>query len=244
MRKRSTGKDNVPSAASDAPPNKNSFQRNEILQSAAALFAQKGFGATKLHEVAGAVGLSRTAFYYYFPSKDELLTALVEESTFTLQRRLTDVAQRTDIAPPDMLRTIVADYGGWILNHPTEFRFVSRTENELPPAMAATHNRAKRQLLDSFIGVVRQGIDQGYFKVADARIAALSVIGMCNWSAWWFRPTGALSAAEVSGTLVEYAMRMVQAETRPRSKRERVRMEVESLRESIARLEGLLASES
>jgi AcrR family transcriptional regulator len=238
LRKRSIVKDDV---RSEALPSKNSFQRNEILQSAAALFAQKGFGATKLHEVAGAVGLSRTAFYYYFPSKDDLLAALVEDSTFTLQRRLTDAAQRTDIAPPEMLRTVVSDYGGWILNHPTEFRFVSRTENELPPALAANHNRAKRQLLDSFIGVVRQGIDQGYFKVSDARIAALSIIGMCNWSAWWFRPTGALSAAEVSSMLVEFAMRMVQAEARPRSKQEQVQMEVESLRESIARLEGLLA---
>ena len=230
------------SPEAETPPNKNAFQRNEILQSAAALFAQKGFGATKLHEVAGAVGLSRTAFYYYFPSKDELLAALVEESTFTLQRRLTEVAQRTDIAPPEMLRTIVADYGGWILAHPTEFRFVSRTENELPPAMMANHDKAKRQLLDSFIEVVRHGIDQGYFKVADARVAALSIIGMCNWSAWWFRPTGALDATEVSPMLVDFAMRMVQAETRPRTKQEQVQMEVEGLRDGIARLEALLAS--
>src|SRR5271156_2526688 len=82
LRKRTAVKDSVAPSA-DAPttstgsvPNKNSFQRNEILQSAAALFAQKGFGATTLQEVASAVGLTRTAFYYYFPSKEKLLTAL------------------------------------------------------------------------------------------------------------------------------------------------------------------------
>ena len=248
MRKRTAAKDSIapsadpPTSAVDSVSSKNTFQRNEILQSAAALFAQKGFGATTLQEVASAVGLKRTAFYYYFPSKEKLLTALVEESTFTLQRRLTDVAERTDMAPPEMLRIVVGDYGSWILSHPTEFRFVSRTEFELPPAMAADHDRAKRQLLDSFVDIIRRGIEQGYFKVTDARVVALSIIGMCNWSAWWFHASGELSVAQVSGMLVEFALRMTQAETRPKSRREQIQSEVEGLRESIARLEGLLAA--
>ncbi len=223
-----------------ATSNRSNFQCTEILKASAALFAEKGYGGTKLHEIAAAVGLTRTAFYYYFESKEQVLTALVEEITFTLQRRTAGIAERQDITAPDMLRTVVTEYANWILNHPIEFRFVSRTEFELPPAMAAAHDRAKRQLLDSFISIIEQGTRNGYFKVPDARVASLSIIGMCNWGAWWFQPSGALNAADVAEMFVDSAMLLVRAEPRSRSKGERIQQEIRSLRESVLALERLV----
>jgi AcrR family transcriptional regulator len=230
--------------AEATPPSsdKNSYQRGEILRAAATLFAERGFGGTKLHEIAAAVGLTRTAFYYYFDSKEQLLSALIEEITFVLQRRSAGIVERSDIAAPIMLRTLVRDYAGWILSHPVEFRFVSRTEFELPEEMAVAHDRAKRQLLDSFITIIRQGVDTGHFTVGDPRTASLSIIGMCNWSAWWFQPSGSLTAEQVAESLVEYAMLIVRAGSHPRSKKERVSRELESLRDSVTALERLLGS--
>lgn len=221
-------------------PDKGSYQRSEILRVAATLFARKGYGGTKLHEISEAAGLTRTAFYYYFDGKEQLLSALVEEITYVLQRRSAGIVERSDIAAPIMLRTVVEEYASWILSHPVEFRFVSRTEFELPEAMAAEHDRAKRQLLDSFIAIISRGVTSGHFKVADPRVAALSIIGMCNWSAWWFQPSGTLTPAQVTETLIEYAMLIVRAEANPRSKKDRIRHELEALHENVASLERLL----
>ena len=54
--------------------------RKRLLQSAAKLFAEKGFDATSVDDVAEAAGFSKGALYYNFASKDDLFEALVEES--------------------------------------------------------------------------------------------------------------------------------------------------------------------
>ncbi len=50
----------------------------EILEAALALFAEKGFAATRLDEVARRAGVSKGTVYLYFASKEELFKSLVE----------------------------------------------------------------------------------------------------------------------------------------------------------------------
>lgn len=51
----------------------------EILDAARDLFARKGFEAARMDEVAAAVGVTKPAVYRYFPGKDRLIEALMEE---------------------------------------------------------------------------------------------------------------------------------------------------------------------
>ena len=51
--------------------------RQEILDAAARLFAERGYAATTMTEVARTVGLGQSSVYYWFSSKEELLRALV-----------------------------------------------------------------------------------------------------------------------------------------------------------------------
>lgn len=57
------------STAAKAPPTRNDAQRQTILDAASLLFIEKGFGGTNFNDIAEAVGVTRTALYYYFPSK-------------------------------------------------------------------------------------------------------------------------------------------------------------------------------
>jgi len=65
-------------------------RRREILDAARSLVSRKGFEAARMDEVAAAVGVTKPAVYRYFPSKDHLITALMEadliEPTRTLSR--------------------------------------------------------------------------------------------------------------------------------------------------------------
>lgn len=55
-----------------------SLTRARLLDSAERVFAEKGFGAASLEEIAEAAGYSRGALYYNFADKDELFIALLE----------------------------------------------------------------------------------------------------------------------------------------------------------------------
>ena len=73
---------------------------SEVLDRAVGLFAERGFAGTSLKDVADAVGLSRPAIYYYFPSKDALLEELLAGVTVSAARILENVEKR-DRSLPD-----------------------------------------------------------------------------------------------------------------------------------------------
>ena len=60
----------------------------EILDAARDLFSRKGFEAARMDEVAAAAGVTKPAVYRYFPGKDRLIEALMEEDLAIPWRRL------------------------------------------------------------------------------------------------------------------------------------------------------------
>jgi len=52
----------------------------ELLDAALELFVEKGFAATRAEEVAARAGVSKGTLFLYFPSKEELLKAVVREN--------------------------------------------------------------------------------------------------------------------------------------------------------------------
>ncbi|SEN45722.1 transcriptional regulator, TetR family [Actinacidiphila rubida] len=65
-------------------------RRRQILDAARRCFAANGFHATSMQDLLGAMGISAGAFYRYFSGKDELITAIAEE---TIARSAEDLAR-------------------------------------------------------------------------------------------------------------------------------------------------------
>lgn len=66
---------------SEAPRNlrRKEARPSEIIEAALQLFHQKGFSATKIDEVAAAAGVTKGTVYLYFPSKEALFKAVVQD---------------------------------------------------------------------------------------------------------------------------------------------------------------------
>jgi hypothetical protein len=57
--------------------------------------------------------------------------------------------------------------------------------------------------------IIEEGVSRGEFRPRDERLAALSVIGMCNWVAWWFHPGSGHPAEPVADQLAQNAVDML-----------------------------------
>ena len=180
--------------------------RRNVLEAASRLFAQRGFGGTNLQDIAESLGISRPALYYYFKSKEDILTSLVEEVTVFSGHQATELASKTDFNPSETLRQMVFNHAKWLLEHPVEFRVVERTENDLPAATRRTHDKAKRALLDNFTRTVERGIELGHFRPVDPTVTAFSIIGMCSLTAWWFMPEGRVPLDEIAKSIADFAV--------------------------------------
>lgn len=180
--------------------------RQSVLDAAAKLFAERGFAGTSFQDIADALNVGRTALYYYFKSKEEILASLVEEVTVVSDRQSAMLSARTDDDPVEVLRSMVSGHVELLLSHALHFRVVDRTEVELPPDLRAVHERSKRAVLDHFTTQIARGIQQGVFRPVDARVAAFALIGMCSWTTWWFHDGGRKTAREVAGILADLAV--------------------------------------
>lgn len=206
----------------------------ELLDTATRLFGEKGYEATTLADIASELSISRPALYNYVNSKEDLLAMLVEQVTDRFAEVLTQMRSRKDMSPGEKVADVVALIVRQRAEHPDQFRILDRSEPVLPPVLAKKHLAAKRSILAQFTDLIQAGVDCGEFRRIDARTTALSVLGMCNWVAWWFRPGSEVEA--VVNTLCDLVATMLAAGDGPRSRQNQ--RTIAQIRDLVDRLEG------
>jgi AcrR family transcriptional regulator len=81
--------------------------RDRLIDAAARRFYRDGFRNVGIDQVLADVGISKTAFYKHFESKDDLMLAVLEMKNVWLQQVLREVtSQRSDLSPLDQLRRL------------------------------------------------------------------------------------------------------------------------------------------
>jgi len=183
---------------------------SELLDKATELFAAKGYEATSLQDIADAVGVSRPALYHYVSNKDDLLAMLVEQVSRSLAEVLAELAARADLTPTEKLRNLTSLLVRQRADHPDQFRILDRSETVLPEPAKTAHVEAKRRVLHEMVSIIDTGIAAGDFRTVDSRTAALSLLGMCNWVAWWFRPDADVEL--VVKTITQFAESMLRSD--------------------------------
>lgn len=216
---------------------RNAAQRQAILEEACLLFIERGFGGTNIQDIADAAGLTRTAVYHYFPSKEAMLEALTEDVTQKASELAASVSLRDDVGAEEALQQLIIQHAGLILSLPLQFRVVERSESSLPEAHRAAAQEARRGVLNHFTHVIQRGIREGTFRPVDPHVAAFSIIGMCNWCAWWFDPNGEVPAREVATMIAEFGLRGLVNLKASRSRPVSIADTLNQMRDSMAVLE-------
>jgi AcrR family transcriptional regulator len=162
----------------------------QILDKAAELFVRRGYANTRIQDIASELGMGRSSLYHYFRSKDEVLAALTEEVAAAGVQRLEAVFRDEKLSAADRLRKVVLGNILGKLSGGPRFRMLDRIESEMPAHLMASFTKTRRRVLELTAAVIEKGIQTGEFRPIDAKIAAFSIIGMANWTAWWYSPKG------------------------------------------------------
>lgn len=76
----------------------------EITEAAMGAFAEKGFAATKVEDVAKRAGVSKGLLYLYFKTKEDLFKAVIRNFISPKIDALTDMVEDTDLSAEEFLR--------------------------------------------------------------------------------------------------------------------------------------------
>jgi AcrR family transcriptional regulator len=198
-------------AATEAKRQSNRWQA--LLDSAATKFAEQGYHATTIRELAAATAMTPGAIYFHVPNKQALLLAVYEEGVQRILDRI-EGAVRERMAAWDRLESAVAAHLESILDASAYARVIIRIlpgdVPEISPELTKLRDRYEARFRALFAEIDLPA-DR------DPKLARLFVLGAINWTPVWYRP-GGLSIPELARELL--APLRALAEVRPARARE------------------------
>lgn len=173
-------------------------RRDELLELAAAMFAERGLRATTVRDIADAAGILSGSLYHHFSSKEEM----VDEVLRTFLDWLFDRYQHIiDTEPNPLARfkgLFMASFDA-IEHHHAEVVIYQDEAKRLSAHERFGYiddlNRRQRKM---WVDVLTEGVDQGYFRPDTDVDVVYRLIRDVTWvSVRWYQPGGSLTAEQV-----------------------------------------------
>jgi TetR/AcrR family transcriptional regulator len=166
-------------------------QRDQLLAAAARLFANQGYTATTMQQVAEAAGLGKATLYHYVRDKPALLAAIAGGHVARLEALVGEVAAEA-LPPEPHLARLIERFLRAYAHAQHEHRVLTEDVKFLPAPEREALLEGQRRVVQAFADAVAAVRPE----LAAARLAkpvAMLLFGMINWTFTWLRADGALT---------------------------------------------------
>ena len=169
---------------------------SEIVAAALEVFAEKGFAAARLEEIAARAGVSKGALYLYFDTKDDLFRAVVQETVspnIDAVRIMTEAfaGRFADLAPLILARVAQIAAGSRL---PAVAKMVIGESRNFPDLARVWHEAVVSKAIGLLSGLIARAQGRGEIRPGDPRLYAISLMGPMVIGLLWrevFEPVGA-----------------------------------------------------
>ncbi len=172
-----------------------STRRDELVRTAARLFAERGYDGTSMGDVAEAMGLQKGSLYSLTDSKQALLADAMREGAAAFHAALDAVPE--DVPAIERIRLALRGHLGVVAGQLDVATVFTREWRALDGVARDEIVDARRRYEQRWRLLFREGVERGELRVdLDADAAALLVLSAANWAYTWLRPgrdTGALA---------------------------------------------------
>lgn len=186
--------------------------RERVIDAAAALFAERGYGSTTTREIAERLDIQRASLYYHVSSKDQILFDVCE---LAMNQGLAEVRSAMDeLAAADAmqrLRRLIETHLASSLNNRNRHLTMLLELRSLPPEprarLMALRDGYEAEIDAAIAAAQNEGYLRSDLKVTDLRLILLN---MLNWTLIWYADDGSYTPhglAELMSTIfIEGAM--------------------------------------
>ncbi len=177
-------------------------KKQVILDKAAALIARKGFDVATMMDVAKACGTSKSHLYHYFPSKEDLLYAIVHEHITRQAEDLVRIVAQP-LPAEQRFEQFVDSFIQGAARSRNEHLILMNDIKFLPKAQLDTVRRMEvemTELMESLLREINPGLmaEHGLNKPY-----ALLLFGMMIWTFSWYRRSGSITPRELAQRISE-----------------------------------------
>jgi len=150
----------------------------EIIEAALALFIERGFGATRIEDVARRAGVAKGTLFVYFPTKEDLFRAVAQTMLSTNLAQIQQAAADLDRPMKElvpMLLGLAAHVGDTGL--PALARLLIGESRAFPDLARVWHDEVVSKVLGLLIAAIERAQARGEIRPGDPQLHAFSIIG-------------------------------------------------------------------
>ncbi len=165
-----------------------------IMDCAASIFAKEGYPSAKMQDVAKGCGATKSMLYHYFPTKDDLLFAVLKEHLEQVIVGIEEVVGQRG-AVREKLATLVQAYTQKSTQSRRRHMIAMQDVKYLPKAKQLPLIELQRRLTNlvaEFLRELNPGLPKEIYKPY-----TMMLIGMLNWTDMWYRTSGEMKPQEL-----------------------------------------------
>ena len=197
--------------------------RPVIVAAAAKILAEQGVAKLSMRSVADAVGISGPSIYHHFPSKQAILTEVVNQGLGIFQKDVASTLAASEKSAPERIRNCVAAHVRYEFNYSDmaksfDHLLVGARTDHVGDTLRAELVDDKK-LHDAFVewdrfsarlyDVIEEGVSRGFFRVPSVELAASAVISLADGVLLWVRPTPLMTVDRIADLYGDLALRLL-----------------------------------
>lgn len=180
------------------------LKRRAALRVAARIFNEKGYHATSLDEIADEIGVTKTALYYYFKNKEQLLYECLK-LTYDCGQTARLEAEQMDGTAFEKLKHLYRCFMENLMEERGAYTTMANIRALPDDQQAELLDRRKH--LDRYSRMlIEKAIAEGALRPVDVRITSNFFLGAVNWILRWHTEDDAMTPREVSNHFLDLFM--------------------------------------
>jgi AcrR family transcriptional regulator len=157
-------------------------RRQQLVGVALTLFAERGFDATTMDDIAEAAGVTKPLLYQHFTSKRALYLELVDQVAEQLLGAISEAAAKAD-GPRQMVEVGFTAYFRMVTTHEAAFRLLFGSDTPNDPELSGALRRVEQTIGEGVTTLIDAELDPSYRRLLAAAVVATGEAGCRHWLA-------------------------------------------------------------
>jgi len=175
--------------------------RDAILAMAARLFAERGYAAGSIAELASACGISKALLYHYYRDKEALLFDIADRYLDGLQS-IVEAVDAENLPPAAHLRRLIARFMQAYEHAAAYHRVLVQDVKYLSPAHRRRVVAKQNRVVDAFAAAIA-AVAPHLAGRALLKPVTMTLFGMINWTFTWLKDAGPLTYAQMAPVVTD-----------------------------------------
>jgi len=176
---------------------KRDLARERITKMATKIFAEKGYHAGTLDDVARQLDVTRASLYYHVKNKEDLLKDICNNFMKVALKNSKEILN-SDLSSREKLQEFIRDQ---VIAAATRKELFIVMFEQASALNNKTYKKLKIQMRDYdqiLIEILEKGVKEGIFKINDIRLASFLILGACFWTYRWFYSGGRSTPEQIA----------------------------------------------